>query len=259
MIRRFFVLCQRSLPCCECEFKLDNLLNHRMDHICRCLSAATFLSCAPRRDFEVYFLIPPNIGLEEKTRGIDVLKCKGTSIRHLRPDERNLAVILKKLLYRGKCTQGGDRTTHCYLEALTFEDSASPMLQPTQKCLVGLSYFNADCMSALVSTSRQCSNFLVEEGIVLTPMAILDLIGSQFSNFQRESDELYEFNFFLGDAKGYSDFHRELLLEVDSLTEICLGRQSLLTSHCIVLLHHYIDALCDKKRTDADLDNLVAQ
>lgn len=75
------------------DFSLEDLpgTSGRMDILCRCINSAFFISHGLRRDVICYLVLCG--GNEEKT-----LRLKGDELRHLNPDERTTAALIKKAL-----------------------------------------------------------------------------------------------------------------------------------------------------------------
>lgn len=92
MLRRFAIVGQRASA--SEEFLLDDLpgTSGRLDVLVRCLRAALLSSHGLRRDVVVYLVL---LGGALAPR---VVRVEGASVRFLRPDERSLAVLMKKVL-----------------------------------------------------------------------------------------------------------------------------------------------------------------
>jgi tRNA (pseudouridine54-N1)-methyltransferase len=86
---RQFVIVGHDAPTTP-EFSLDDLAGAagRLDVLCRCVSAALFLSHDIREDVRVHLVLG-----DEYTITID-----GSSVRRLNPDERSTAALLRKAL-----------------------------------------------------------------------------------------------------------------------------------------------------------------
>jgi tRNA (pseudouridine54-N1)-methyltransferase len=91
-VRRFIVIGQRALA--SPEFLLDDLAgtSGRLDILLRCLRAALMVSHGVRTDTIVYLVL---LGGPRAPR---TLRFEGAHARFLRPDERSLAVLARKLL-----------------------------------------------------------------------------------------------------------------------------------------------------------------
>ncbi|RLI89808.1 MAG: tRNA (pseudouridine(54)-N(1))-methyltransferase TrmY [Archaeoglobales archaeon] len=64
----------------------------RMDILCRCVAQALFISHGIRRDVEVYLLL---LGEPEPPKAVLI---KGSEVKYMAPDERNIGGILRKAL-----------------------------------------------------------------------------------------------------------------------------------------------------------------
>ncbi len=75
------------------KFSLNDLPGAgRMDILCRCVSAAFFLSHDIRRDVEVYLLL---LGPPDPPK---VVKIVGERVKYMPPDERGIAGLIRKAL-----------------------------------------------------------------------------------------------------------------------------------------------------------------
>jgi tRNA (pseudouridine54-N1)-methyltransferase len=92
MIRRFVVVCSRATA--SGDFLLDDLpgTSGRLDVGLRCIRAALLVSHGVRRDGVVYLV------LRGGPRAPRVLRVTGREAKFVRPDERSLAVLVKKAL-----------------------------------------------------------------------------------------------------------------------------------------------------------------
>jgi tRNA (pseudouridine54-N1)-methyltransferase len=92
MLRRFVVVCSRATA--SGEFLLDDLpgTSGRLDVGLRCIRAALLVSHGLRRDAVVYLV------LRGGARAPRVLRVTGAEAKFVRPDERSLAVLVKKAL-----------------------------------------------------------------------------------------------------------------------------------------------------------------
>jgi tRNA (pseudouridine54-N1)-methyltransferase len=90
--RRFAVIGQRATA--SDEFLLDDLpgTSGRLDVLVRCLRAALLSSHGVRRDVIVYLVL---LGGARAPR---VVRVEGATAQFLRPDERSLAVLVRKVL-----------------------------------------------------------------------------------------------------------------------------------------------------------------
>jgi tRNA (pseudouridine54-N1)-methyltransferase len=90
-MRTFIVLGHRATT--NPDFSLEDIpgTSGRLDILCRCINAAFVLSHGIRRDVQVFLVLGG--GEPHKT-----LRLKGQELRHLNPDERTTAALLKKAL-----------------------------------------------------------------------------------------------------------------------------------------------------------------
>jgi tRNA (pseudouridine54-N1)-methyltransferase len=91
-MRRFVFLGQKATA--SPDFLLDDLpgTSGRLDVLLRCVRAATLLSHGLRRDVVVYLV------LQGGPRAPRVLRISGADAKFIRPDERSLATLVKKVL-----------------------------------------------------------------------------------------------------------------------------------------------------------------
>jgi tRNA (pseudouridine54-N1)-methyltransferase len=87
------------------DFSLEDIpgTSGRLDILCRCINAAFVLSHGIRKDVNIFLVLCG--GSEPKT-----IILKGSEIRHLNPDERTTAALLKKAL-EIPATSGWSRST----------------------------------------------------------------------------------------------------------------------------------------------------
>jgi tRNA (pseudouridine54-N1)-methyltransferase len=92
LLRRFVIIGQRATA--SPDFSLDNLpaSSGRLDVLLRCLRAALLVSHGLRRDTVVYLVL---LGGPRAPR---TLRVDGATARFLRPDERSMAVTVRKAL-----------------------------------------------------------------------------------------------------------------------------------------------------------------
>lgn len=178
------------------DFSLEDIpgTSGRLDILCRCITAAFVLSHGIRKDVCVYIVL---LGGEvPKT-----ILLKGETLRHLNPDERTTAALLKKAL------------------AL----SASPQwMQSTSGIFVrtgGLAEVIADLKAAVML-------YLREDGT--------DIRGVKCSGLCDDSA------YILGDHTGMTP-DEETLIEQAGASVVSLGPVSLHADHCIVITNWMLD------------------
>ncbi len=86
---RAFIVLGHRVPLTP-DFSLNDLPGSagRLDILCRCVTAAFCLSHGIRRDVTVHLVLQNQI----------VIRCEGTRLKHLNPDERSTAALLQKAL-----------------------------------------------------------------------------------------------------------------------------------------------------------------
>ncbi len=91
-MRRFVIIGKNATA--SDDFRLDDLpgTSGRLDVLLRCVRAALLFSHGLRRDVIVYLVLGGGV------RAPRVLRFSGASARFIRPDERSLAVLAKKVL-----------------------------------------------------------------------------------------------------------------------------------------------------------------
>jgi len=84
------------------NFNIEDLPSSggRMDLVARCISSALFISHAIRQDTEIIAVLngPPQSPI--------AVRFDGAVVRKIAPDERSIAIWLKKILTEGKLTNG---------------------------------------------------------------------------------------------------------------------------------------------------------
>lgn len=95
---RAFVVVGRTASA-EPDFLLDDLpgTSGRLDVLLRCVRAALLVSHGLRRDTRVYLVLLGR-GRDGIERGPKTVRIDGGSVRFVRPDERSLSVLMKKVL-----------------------------------------------------------------------------------------------------------------------------------------------------------------
>jgi tRNA (pseudouridine54-N1)-methyltransferase len=96
VLRRFAIIGQKATA--SHDFILDDLpgTSGRLDILVRCLRPALLASHGIRRNVVVYLVL---LGGPRAPR---VIRIDGSLVRFIRPDERSLAVLAKKILERGR-------------------------------------------------------------------------------------------------------------------------------------------------------------
>ena len=197
--RDFVVFCHATPPAVLAgEFAVDDLGVGRVDLIARCVSAALFCSHAVRKSVRVWFLLQP-----EATPGVTAVCCDGGAARWLRPDERTIALALRRAL-RGEGDGSGwsvqrfDGVESALLHAVVLANDGARLP------LLALHLGGAPLAEALPVAS---------DGVVLA----------------------------MGDHLGFTE-REEAALDALGATRSALGAVPLLSSHCIVIAHHVLDS-----------------
>ena len=71
---------------------------------------------------------------------------------------------------------------------------------------------------------------------------ISDVLLNTVHSNANGSDDNKSTSIILGDQMGYASCDEEILLKNENITQVSLGPLSLLTSQCITIVHHYLDA-----------------
>ena len=122
----------------EGDFSLDNLVDGRIDLLCRVIGNTFFVSHGLRRNCSVTITISNN----EISKNVHI---DGELVRHLRPDERNTAALLSRAL-------GGKRPTDRIINDFMKMQGIPPENR-------------TEAIAALVTKSTRClSGFTVSEG-----------------------------------------------------------------------------------------------
>lgn len=189
------------------NFSLEDIpgTSGRLDILCRAVTAAFVLSHGIRKDVCVYLVLLG--GETAKT-----IQLRGETLRHLNPDERTTAALLKKALAVDAATEWKMSTSGIFVRTGGF---AQLLAELKEARLIYLREDGADV--------RQISK---DAGETSTSGAVLS--GSAV--------------FILGDHTGMTA-EEEALLEQVGAKIVSLGPTSLHADHCIVLLNW----LCDTK------------
>ena len=97
---REFIL--RALKGKTLELNLNNLIEGRIDLVCRCISNSLFVSNNVRRDVVIHIVLE---GSGDPPRTVSFF---GETIKRLGLDEKSIAIILKNALYIGKGLKLGE-------------------------------------------------------------------------------------------------------------------------------------------------------
>lgn len=232
--RLFLVVCHRSLPTCACQFRLNSLVDSRLDLVANCVTSAILKSRATRRDTSVCFLFNDNT-----SQGFWLLIVDGDKVRHIRPDERNIASIIQKRVYNGcSCTA----QEHIRIDDVSRSKATRESSSAVLKCCKGLCLLRCSSFENLLSQldlSSLVACYLNENG---------QLVNSSWFQQQIKKNSYpsrKRFLVVLGDDKGLDQVQKLQDIENQLLSHfhlLSLGRHSLLTSQCITIIHYLLDS-----------------
>lgn len=193
-MRTFVVVGHKSTT--SPDFSLEDIpgTSGRLDILCRCINAAFVLSHGIRKDVCVYLIL---LGGEvPKT-----IRLTGGTLRHLNPDERTTAALLKKSLALPASPQWAQSTSGIFVRT------------------GGLAEVLGDLKVAVML-------YLREDGADIRSIKCSGLCGDAA--------------FILGDHTGMTH-EEETLIEQAGAAVVSLGPVSLHADHCIVLLNWMLD------------------
>ncbi len=190
-MRRFVVLAHTA-PVTP-EFSLNDLPGGagRIDVLCRAIGAAFFLSHDLRRDVEVSLLL----------QGKVQIRILGSKVRHLNPDERSTAALIKHALKKLPDVGEGE------------EVESTPGI-----------YVSKCDLTSLLDRLYQLGAHPI----------VLHEKGTPIDSFATPRDPA----FFLSDHLDFSPKEETILA---GIPRVSLGRIPLHTSQCITIVHHYLD------------------
>ena len=197
-MRTFIIVGHRAIT--SPNFSLEDIpgTSGRLDILCRAVTAAFVLSHGIRKDVCVYLIL---LGGEiPKTIRLD-----GQTLRHLNPDERTTAALLKKALAVPATPQWAMSTSGIFVRT------------------GGLEQLLADLKEAKLI-------YLREDGANIRGLDA----GGNSGSLSAEAA------YILGDHTGMTP-EEEALLEQAGARVVSLGPTSLHADHCIVLLNWFLD------------------
>ena len=197
-MRTFIIVGHKAIT--SPNFSLEDIpgTSGRLDILCRAVTAAFVLSHGIRKDVCVYLIL---LGGEiPKTIRLD-----GQTLRHLNPDERTTAALLKKALAVPATPQWAMSTSGIFVRT------------------GGLEQLLADLKDAKLI-------YLREDGADIRGLDACVNSGSLSA----------EAAYILGDHTGMTP-EEEALLEQAGAKVVSLGPTSLHADHCIVLLNWFLD------------------
>ncbi len=189
---RTFVVVSHTAPL-DGEFSLTDLPGGagRLDILCRCAVETFLVSHGIRKDARLYLVI----------RDVLVITLDGERLRHLNPDERSTAALLRRALSQGQDLAPGE----------------------TRKSTSGISVWRAGLAEVLRSLKEEGSDLiLLDEGGVPLPQARLPVRSAFIMSDHRE-------------------FEPEELALVEKLPRVCVGPRWLHGHQCITLVHSELD------------------
>jgi Uncharacterized conserved protein len=173
----------------------------RMDVLCRCVTAALFISFGMRRDVNVHLVLKGEPGPQK------IVRFNGETMRSLNPDERSSGSLIQKALL----VEAGELET-----------------QSTTGVFV-----RTGNLARLLDEFRERPLFYLKED----GEDIFDIL----SGAQTESiEQLKNGVFILGDNQGVFE-DDEALIENETATHLSVSPISLLTSQCITLILNALD------------------
>lgn len=227
-----------------------------MDILSRCVNAGLCLSNGLRRDTQLWFILqgPP---------GPDItLRIDGTRARYINPDERSTAALMRHSLIKleeeerrearalenvATQTQNGEEVK----TAVALDEIGDTKTRPTEyERTPGIFISRTGLDTALDRLMEAGTRFLLmEENGTPLNQALTDLELKITPNEER-TDTTWapafamepKLTFVLGDDKDPTEDELKLLEKCDVI-ETSLGPNSLLSSHCLILIHNELDQL----------------
>ena len=182
------------------NFSLEDIpgTSGRLDILCRAVTAAFVISHGIRKDVCVYLVL---LGGEVPK----IIQLRGETLRHLNPDERTTAALLKKALAVPATPEWAMSTSGIFVRT------------------GGLAEVLADLLDAKLI-------YLREDGADIRGLYALGEAGGLSG----------EAAFILGDHTGMTP-EEEALIEQAGARVVSLGATSLHADHCIVLINWFLD------------------
>jgi tRNA (pseudouridine54-N1)-methyltransferase len=191
------------------NFSLEDIpgTSGRLDILCRAVTAAFVLSHGIRKDVCVYLVLLG--GETAKT-----IQLRGETLRHLNPDERTTAALLKKALAVPAAAEWTMSTSGIFVRTGGFAELLTDLKEKDAR-LIYLREDGADVRQISEEAEKASTSGASPSGSAV---------------------------FILGDHTGMTE-EEEALLEQAGAKVVSLGPTSLHADHCIVLLNW----LCDTK------------
>ncbi|MCL2141895.1 MAG: tRNA (pseudouridine(54)-N(1))-methyltransferase TrmY [Methanimicrococcus sp.] len=208
----------------------------RMDVLCRCITAALFISFGMRRDAMVHLVLKGEPGPEK------IIRFCGETMRSLNPDERSSGSLIQKALL---------------INATPFEKESTPgvfvrtgnltVLLEEMKGKRPIYYLKEDGKDILeikaVTVSAEADEIVATDG-VSTANGVVATDGVSTA----ESSLFDNPVFILGDSQGVFE-DDEKAIEEAGASKLSVGPLSLLSSHCITLILNVLDRMEGSKKT----------
>ncbi|AEF97096.1 UPF0217 protein [Methanotorris igneus Kol 5] len=202
MLREFIFKANKTITSSNINLKDLPGSCGRLDLVCRCVSSAFFLSHDIRRDviFYAVFYGEPNPPV--------ALKFVGNELKKVSPDERNIAIFIKKALKKfeetpeNKKTEWTESTPGIYVAKKEFRDIILEKKNEGKRIL-----------------------YLHKE-------------GKDFENVKINENE--DVMFVLGDHIGIGEEDEKFLEDIGA-EKVSLSPLELHADHCIVIVHNILD------------------
>ncbi len=172
----------------------------RLDLVCRCVSSSLFLSHGIRKDTNFYSIQcgPPNPPI--------TIKFVGSELKRVSPDERSIALFIKKALGINPVNIWKKSTDGIYLSKMGFKEIINDMIKKGGKIY-----------------------YLHKDGMPFERTVIEDDI--------KENDNLV---FILGDHIGIGEEDEKFLDDL-GIKKISISPLELHANHCITIVHNILD------------------
>jgi tRNA (pseudouridine54-N1)-methyltransferase len=202
MLREFIFKANKTITSSNINLKDLPGSCGRLDLVCRCVSSAFFLSHDIRRDVVFYavFYGEPNPPV--------ALKFVGSELRKVSPDERNIAIFIKKALKK-------------------FEE-----LSPEER-----DNWNESTPGIYVS-KKEFRDIILEKKNEGKRILYLHMNGKDFENIGINENE--DIVFILGDHIGIGEEDEKFLEDIGA-EKVSLSPLELHADHCIVIAHNILD------------------
>lgn len=184
------------------DFSLNDLPGSagRMDILCRCINSAFFLSHDIRNDVQVHLLL---LGEPEPGK---IIRFNGENIKHLNPDERSSAALIKKALEK---------------------DAGESEIQSTPG--VWIRQGSLDTLINEFYNQGKTLAYLREGG----------------DDIRTTAGSLNDAVFFLGDHIGVTEKEEEMIINAGAKL-ISVSPYSIHADHCILILNNELDRTLEK-------------